>query len=327
MTTERPIIVVGCPRSGTTMLQLMLHTHPRIAIPPETRFVLSGYKQRFEFGDLTVAANREKLARYIVRKGSAFADLGLDRKAVVAEIVAGPPTLGSAFAIVFRAYARRFGKPRWGDKRPSYLQNLHVIRRLFPDAQIVNIVRDGRDILASLKEMPWNRLTSYEAIAMWNRGVDFGRRAARDLGPEIFHEMSYERLVADPAPELRRLCEFLGEDFDEAMTAPARTAKDAVPERKSWHENTHRPVTTDRVGRWREKLEPWEIALCETVMGRRLRAYGYELTGAGSPGPAHQARYLAASAPGALIKPRRAAMRQWERLRGGPELPARAAAG
>jgi hypothetical protein len=323
MTTERPIIICGCPRSGTTMLQLMLHSHPRIAIPPETRFVLSGYKKRFDFGDLNGPEGRRELAGWIVRKGSAFGDLGLDKAAVVAEIMAAPPTLGSAFAVVFRAYARRFGKPRWGDKRPAYLQNLHVIKRLFPDAQIVNIVRDGRDCVASLKGMPWNKLNTYELIALWNRGIDFGRQAARELGPDSFHELSYERLAADPGAELRGLCAYLGEDYDEAMTAPARVAKQAVPGRKSWHENTHKPVSTDRVGRWRGALEPWEIALCESVMGGRLRSYGYEVTGAGSPGAAHQARYLAASAPGALIKPRRAAMRQWERLRRGPEVPIR----
>jgi hypothetical protein len=322
MTTQRPIIVVGCPRSGTTLLQLMLHAHPRIAIPPETRFLLTGYRARREFGDLTAAENRRALAKWIVGRRTHFADLGLDRRQIVEEIVAGPPTLGSAFAIVFRAYARRFDKPRWGDKRPAYLQNLHVIHRLFPDAQIVNIVRDGRDCVASLKEMPWNRMDIYQMIEMWNRGVDYGRRAGAVLGPGSYHELSYERLVADPGPELMALCQFLGEDYDDAMTAPAQVARDAVPERKSWHENTHGPVTTARVGRWRGRLTPWEIALCEAAMGSRLRSFGYELTGAGSPGTGPRVRYLARAARGTLIGPRRAAMRQWEKVHGGPEVRA-----
>jgi hypothetical protein len=145
MAAERPVIVVGCARSGTTMLQLMLHAHRRIAIPPETRFVLSGYRQRRSFGDLREPAPREALARWIVdRRQTRFADLGLDAEQVAARIIAGRGTLGSAFGTVFQAYAERFGKPRWGDKRPAYLQNLDVITRLFPDAQIVNLIRDGR---------------------------------------------------------------------------------------------------------------------------------------------------------------------------------------
>lgn len=155
MANDRPIFVVGCPRSGTTLLQLMLHAHPRIAIPPETRFLLEAYRDRHRFGDLRRPANRRALAHFIVnRPQTRFFDLGLDPQAMISEIVASPPTLGSAIGAVFRSYSERFGKPRWGDKRPAYVNNLDVIRRLFPDAQIIHIVRDGRDCVASLQEMP-----------------------------------------------------------------------------------------------------------------------------------------------------------------------------
>ena len=66
MQSDRPIFVIGCPRSGTTMLQLMLHSHPRIAVPPETRFLVPGYYRRFFFGDLREQRNRRRLGRWIV---------------------------------------------------------------------------------------------------------------------------------------------------------------------------------------------------------------------------------------------------------------------
>ena len=73
------------------MLQLMLHAHPRIAIPPETRFVLEGYRRRREFRPLSSAPNRRRLATWIVdRPDSRFVDLGLDRQAVAADIEADP---------------------------------------------------------------------------------------------------------------------------------------------------------------------------------------------------------------------------------------------
>ena len=108
MANDRPIIVVGCPRSGTTMLQLMLHAHPRIAIPPENRFVLPAYHQRAEFGDLSDPARRRALGQWIVGHGR-FDDFGLDRDRLVEEIVAAPGTLGSVLGTVLRAYAARFG--------------------------------------------------------------------------------------------------------------------------------------------------------------------------------------------------------------------------
>ena len=312
---DRPIFVVGCPRSGTTMLQLMLHAHARIAIPPETRFLLPVYKNRRDFGDLTDRENRARLASFIVdTKGTAFRDLGLDREAVRAEVIDGPPTLGSALGIVFRAYARRFDKPRWGDKRPAYLQNLPTLLRLFPDAQIVHIIRDGRDCVASLTETPWHKGGIYQAIAVWNRGMDEGRRAARTLGSDTYYELSYERLVQEPVGELAALCGFLGEEYDPAMTKPNELASVAVPKRKKWHALTHSEVTADRVGSWSQRLEPWEIGLCEALMGDRLRACGYPVYGDHPASFARRLGYLRPGTKAGLSRVRRSAMEGFQRL-------------
>jgi hypothetical protein len=289
---ERPIVVVGCPRSGTTLLQLMLHAHPRIAIPPENRFLLPAYQRRRQFGDLRYPANRRRLAQWIVTDPkSNFRDFGLDPEQVAGEIVAGPPTLGSALATIFRSYARRFGKPRWGDKRPSYITNLAIVHRLFPDAQFVCLVRDGRDCVASLKRMPWFHGGAVRAAARWAQAIDHSRRAARRLGSGSFYELRYERLVADPAAELAGLCDFLGEQYDPAMAEPWRLAPVAVPERKGHHALTHEPVTATRVGSWTDRLEPWEVSLCEAVLGERLRWYGYPLSGAPPPPAAARLHY------------------------------------
>lgn len=276
-TPDRPLLVLGCPRSGTTLLQVMLSAHPRLAVPPETRFVREGYQQRRAFGDLRQADARAALGRWIVRRETKFGDLGLDADAVVDEIVAGPPTLGSAFGIVLRAYARKSGKPRWGDKRPGYFLDVPALLRLFPDAQFVHVVRDGRDAVASLKRMRWYRDGPVAAMSLWATAVDYGARSRSVLPAGSWHEVVYERLVADPQAELRRLCAFLGEEYDPAMAAPQRTARDAVPARKRrrHHERLRQQVDATRVGTWRGGLEPQEAALMEHVCGRRLRAYGY----------------------------------------------------
>lgn len=283
--SDRPIIVMGCPRSGTTLLQVMLHGHPRIAIPPENRFVLPAYRKRRDFGDLRKTANRRKFGKWITKsKKHKFEDFGLDPDEVIERVAASPPTIGSGLAEVLQAYADRFDKPRWGDKRPMYALHIDIIRKLFPQAKLVSIVRDGRDCVASLKEMSWYKHDLYYAATTWALSVDATHRAARKLGPDTFHEMSYERLVADPEPELRKLCAFLGEDYDPAMANSAETAAVAVPDRKDHHALTHQPVTQERVESWRERLDPWEISLCETTFGDRLRRYGYEPSGASSPG-------------------------------------------
>ncbi|WP_067508884.1 sulfotransferase [Actinoplanes sp. TFC3] len=316
MPSDRPIIVVGCPRSGTTMLQLMLHAHPRIAIPPETRFVLAAFRERRDFGDLSLPDSRRALARRIVnQRETRFCDLGLDPDQTVERIAAAQGTLGSVLGTIFQMYAERFDKPRWGDKRPAYLHNVDILLRLFPDAQFINIVRDGRDCVASLKEMSWHRKDIYATVAAWARAVDDARRAARKLDPAQWFELRYEDLVSDPHGGLTRLCEYLGEDYDPAMAEPSAVAGVAVPSFKTWHARTHTPVTTQRVRSWETRLTAEEIALCEAALGSRLVANGYELSGKPRPAPSQLIRYTMAAAPKRFDPARRTLSRAATRLR------------
>jgi len=289
---SRPLFVLGCPRSGTTLLQQMLHSHPRIAFPSETRFVHTSYERRHEFGDLEVKENRRRLAEWIVKgKDTKFRVLGLDPDAVIEEIVQGPPTLGSAIAIVFRAYARMHGRPRWGDKRPSYFRRVPMLRRMFPDAQFVHLVRDGRDAVSSLIRMPWFEGDLIAAALTWREAVDTGRRLAHRLGPGTFHELRYEDLVADPETSLRRLCAFLGEEYDPAMTKAYEHARRTVPPTRKWHLRTHEAPNTRTVGAWRERLEDREANLVEHVLASRLVRHGYAPSGMARPSAGDLARF------------------------------------
>lgn len=291
MAGDRPIFVVGFPRSGTTLLALMIHAHPRLAMPPETRFLIETWRQRAAFGDLSAPAQRLALARSCVRPGSMIRDLGLDPDETVRAILAGPPTLGSAFGTVFKAFADRHGKARWGDKRPAYYQEVDVLLRLFPDAQVVQVVRDGRANLASLKRMPWWPVDSVGTMAAWSQAEYCARRYRHRLPADTFHLLRYESLVADPRATLTELCAFLDEDFDAAMLEPHQVAE-VVPERKHWHGNLTSGVSAGQVESWRQGLEPWELGLMEAVLPRKLARHGYLLSGAGTrPSPRLLAAY------------------------------------
>ncbi len=276
---DRPVFVIGCPRSGTTLLTLMLSSHSRLAIPPETRFLLPVFRRRASFGDLTVTANRRRLARAVVRRrGSKFGHLGLDADRVRKTVVHGPPSLGSALAAPYRLYAADRGKVRWGDKRPGYFRNVDVIRALFPDAQVVHLVRDPRDSVASLKRMTWWRHGTVGAVATWVHAVDCARGAARRLPAGSFLELRYEDLVRDPQQELERLCAFLGEDFEQSMLEHQDEAA-RLPERQRgrWHRETQNEVGTRRVGTYAGVLSAGEVALVERVAGSRMRRLGYDV--------------------------------------------------
>ncbi|NUW30371.1 sulfotransferase [Nonomuraea sp. SMC257] len=288
--SDRPVFVVGCPRSGTTMLQLMLHSHPRMAVPPETRYVVPVYQRRREFGDMRLAQRRAALAEWIATdRTTKFKELKIDKDEFVRECVEGPGSLGSVIGTTFRMYAERFGKPRWGDKRPSYVKQVDILLRIFPDAQFIHLIRDGRDCVSSLKEMPWYTHNSFHAISTWAEAMDAGVKLRRTMPADSYYELRYEDLTDDPSTELKKLCLFLEEDFDPAMVSPREAAQVAVPVHKVWHSNTHGEVLRTRVGSWTGRLEGWEISLAEQALGDRLVANGYELSGAPAPSKEHVA--------------------------------------
>ena len=293
---DRPIILLGCPRSGTTMLQVALHAHPRIALPPETWLLVDAYREREQFGDLTTRPGRERVADWVLGKKK-VRDLRLDPAHARELLLDAPPTLGSMLGALLRAYSAQYGKPRWGDKRPAYYRDVAAVLRLFPDAQFIHLVRDGRSAVASLKRMTWWHNTVPETISAWSMSIDLGAQWQRRLGPASWHELQYERLVADPETELRRLCTFLGEDYDEAMIHPETVASVAVPKRKrketAHHARTGRPMDSARVAAYREGLTPDELALMERVAGSRLQRYGYTLDGPGQVPPSALLHYRA----------------------------------
>lgn len=296
MDDVRPIFLVGCARSGTTLLSVMLHAHPRIAMPPETRFLLPIYRSREVFGDLTDPANRKRLARQMTRPRTRFRDLGLDRKTVVRHIVDGPPTIGSAAGTVWRDFAHSRGKVRWGEKRPAYWQDMDVILRLFPTAQVIHLVRDGRACVASLKQVDWYSNSATRAAISWSLAERELTRLGRKLPEDSYHRLRYEDLLADPEDELRKLCAYLGEEFDDSMLDFNRAAGDIVPERKTWHDRTRGDIDPERIEAWRRTLTPADIGFVETVLGRELEARGYRRSGIGTrPGTSdvltyHQSR-------------------------------------
>jgi hypothetical protein len=272
---DRPVFVGGCPRSGTTLLGQMLHAHPMLAMPPETRFVVESFRRRAKFGDLRDEANRVAVAEWIVdRKKSRFKDMKLDRDRVVERIRSAPPTIGSLSGAVLEEFAEVHGASRWGDKRPLHVQLLRILFRLYPDMQFIHLIRDARGTTASLKKLGWWGWGAPEALDRWRRAIEAGIAAREYLGPDQYIELRYEDLVDNPVDELHRLAEFLRIPYTEKMLAHYETGPKLID--KPYHERLAEPVNAAAVERWRTDLEPEELALVEAKVGPLLDEFGYQ---------------------------------------------------
>jgi hypothetical protein len=286
----RPFFIVGHPRSGTTLLRFMLSSHPRLYVPDETGFL------PFLEVNPQSPLDPPALAGLLRRVGqlNRFWDgLVSDEAAFYASLSKiGPPTLPLVLDALYRLQAPR-GTARWGDKTPLYIQYLPQIDAIFPDAQIIHVIRDGRDAALSARAK-WGRSRPYMDLSYllrnWVRNVQTGRATGEQLGPRRYYEVRYEALVTDPAAALQELCRYLDEPYDAAMLDYRKLARregggiDA-------HVETQEALHSRSAGRWRREMTPFERKLAHTIAAPLLAELRYEADeGLGPPTTAERLR-------------------------------------
>ena len=287
---RRPLILLGVSRSGTTLLRVILDRSPGIAIPDESFFVPLLARRHGK------AVDAERFLDDVARI-PAVRDWGVSVADVAARTRPGMPT-GDAIAAIYEAYAEQEGKPRWGDKTPMYMRHLTLLEKLFPDAQYVHLIRDGRDAAASFLEMPegtftrtWAHPTTPTQFAcLWRREVGDARALGVRVGRARYLEVRYESLVADPEHAVRAICSFAALPFEPAMLEYAG----AVDVSAKPHQQRLLAPPTTGVRSWREDLSEKDVARFEAVAGELLAELGYEVTSGATGG----ARAPCSRAPG-----------------------------
>lgn len=267
---------VGCPRSGTTLLRAMFDSHPELAVPYDSYFLLNVIRTRGRYEQPQGFALAPFLAD--VFEHWQFRRWGLSQEEVrdaLRDVT--PQDVIQAARAVFGVYAARQGKPRYGDKTPSYLPHLVLLAEAVPEARFVHLIRDGRDVALSWVGRDWGPSSLAQAAVYWVANVESGRRAGRWLGPDRYVEVQYERLVIEPEPTVRRLCAFLDLPFDPAMLtysrrAPELAASDPNP---GDHQGLFRPPVAG-VRDWRRDMSSTDAAAFHVLAGDVLEQLGYD---------------------------------------------------
>lgn len=267
-----PVFVVGCPRSGTTLLQVMLDTHPGLSIAHEGDFVTDvAFDPRFGEWSLD-----ESLERSLALERFQGLELDAnDARKLVAELA--PGSYAEVARILFAARAAKHHKARWGNKSPHQLFHLDRLAGLFPDAQFVHIIRDGRECAVSWASMRPERsvATVYAGALLWRHAVRAGAAAGRRLGTGRYFEIHLEQLVAEPRATLASVCDFLEVDFSEQMIDYRATARSKVPKsHQQFHPAIDQPLTAG-LRDWRSGLTAREQRSLEVLLRQQLEALDY----------------------------------------------------
>ena len=276
--SAKPVFIVGCPRSGTTLLYHMILSSGDFAGYPfeSDTFRILGPK----FPDLVSRDHRMRLLEFWL--GSEYGvGAGLDRSDIETRVLDECRTIGDFLRIVMEEICHKQGAHRWAEKTPDHALYIAEIKRFFPDALVVHIIRDGRDAALSLanfgriRPFPWevgSNLLSFGVYWKWivRKGCAAGRKIGRD-----YYELHYEDLIEQPRETLERLGRFIDHELNYERILQAGVGSVHKPDSSFGSK-----VATEGfnpVGRWKRQYSPGDLANFEALVGDCLEEMGYTL--------------------------------------------------
>ena len=272
-----PVFVVGSPRSGTTLLYDMLLSAGGFALYLGESNIFNLLAPRF--GDLAIRENREKMLQ-VWLGSSLFRVSGLQRAQVESKIADKCRNAGDFLRTVMEEMATLQGVERWAGNAPEEILHLRQIKQTIPDALVIHMIRDGRDVSLSLSQkryirpFPWKERETPEGAALyWEWMLRKGRVAGSWLGKD-YVEVRFEDLVRDPRMVLRALSGFLEQELDYE-----RVLKNAVGAVANPNTSFRGSGKSDfnPVARWKQQFTPEQLRRVEGLIGSTLKELGYEL--------------------------------------------------
>lgn len=275
-----PVFIVGMPRSGTTLVASILNASDELAITPETDYFPNHWRT-CERGGCTLDPSRYRAYVRRVLESSEFSRLGMsegEAEELIGKITAQPPSHGTLLNLVLGWYARRNGKARWGEKTPAHALFVPEILSLFPDARIVHVVRDPRDVLLSLQQVPWGeRGNMVQRVRKWRQCLEIPERAGVTGGKYV--RVLYEELLQTPEEEVRRLCGGAGITYTPSLLDfHSSTDLPFDGETEPWKRRAQQPLDPTNTRKWVRAMPSEDIAAVELLAREQLRRLGYPVT-------------------------------------------------
>ncbi|MBT3396567.1 MAG: sulfotransferase [Alphaproteobacteria bacterium] len=284
-----PVLIVGCPRSGTHLLAASIGAAFGIAFPLETHFIPRFGQSRHLWGDLSLATNRRdmlhdiyKYTRIWLRALPALDPLEKRDNSLLAtlpqaeKIIEASNSFETMVVDLFQEFAATKGLARFGDKSVYYRPfPVDLTKRVFPKSFVIHLVRDGRAVSYSWRSTWFGPKSETAAAKLWSEHVDAYRGAAPGLGTRYL-EIRFEDLVTAHEETLGRIGLFLGVEGSRRAMAAADHSLAKAMSRLPGHTQLAQPPNPETAKRWRTGMSAPNIASFEKVAADQLQKLGYE---------------------------------------------------
>lgn len=247
---RRPFFIIGCVRSGTTMLRDLLRLHPNLAAPEETHF----YRWSEPFG--TKGQTDVLTGNRVLKKHRQLDSISEDE---FKGLVQGSNSRAELYKRYMELYVAK-NKPkarRWFDKTPQNIYGAAMVASEFPGAKFVHIVRNPLDVVASLRVGSVMKIENLVgACNYWNEAAEI-MLVLKRARPKLVYEVQYEEFCRQPAVETRRLLDFVGEEYQPEYFHGVKIAP------KSYRST--------------QMFSADELRTINSICGQNARLYGYDI--------------------------------------------------
>jgi hypothetical protein len=261
MTRKPPIFIGGASRSGTTLLRVILDSHPQIVAGPEFKItpVLGWLFERCT----------ERTGR--------LADVGVSREGLA-------QGFRDFFLELWEPMQSASGKPRLAEKTPDNAQAFGALHEIFPESPMIHVIRDGRDVIASLLSQKWLELGTDKIIEhtrdleaatkLWVNRVNSGKQlGSHPTGKNRYFEIRYEDIVQTPEVSLKPLFDFLEEPWDPGVLSFHEIGRNLAGEPSA--DQVVKPLYRSSMGRWTKDLKAEDKPIIKDIAGDLLLQLGY----------------------------------------------------
>jgi hypothetical protein len=271
----KPIFVGGCYRSGTTILGALLGGHSATTTPPESQFLVDGLATCSTRSASPAAANFVEAIRGHWRLR--LWDLpDLDRRLDDLKDVEGPAEVMAGLAREYALARGEAGATYWVDHTPDNIGYFPTLAGLFPDAQLIHIVRDPRAVIASILPLDWGPSTPRQAARLWLARLGMGLATESHFGDRVTR-VRFEDLVRTPTAVLAGIAERLNLEFEPGMLDPTDRHLPAYTVKQ--HALVGQALDPTRAAAWKRVLSPEDVRVIEGELKDVLLMLGYEPVG------------------------------------------------
>ena len=265
------LIVTGVGRSGTSLLQSMLHAHSKIAFTKETHFIYNYLLPEYLKGGSNF--NIDEQTKKKIHTDNCLSRLSFSVVQFLKD--SKEKDLRSLYRHIH--LQSNGNQTFYGDKDPYLVGLIPEVLEYFREAFVVHIIRDPRDVILSRTKSKWGQKNPlWVHLLEYKYGINATLNKKKNLDQKRYSEVRYEELLKSPQEELSQVCNKLNLEFEPSMLNYNLQSDSLVSTfEQDWKQNVSKELIKDNSNKWKKAFNSWQLFYIESMLDYEIHELGY----------------------------------------------------